>query len=118
MGSFSRGPHCVASGLCSEDAMNTIYRACIRLAAISCFLAAHATSATAQTTVRVSVDQSTIWTRDFTSPAAIVRSGTILTVVGQREDWYEVIVPGRDRATSPTGFIFKSLVGAATGPVP
>ena len=96
--------------------MNTMHGTLIRLAAISCFLAASATTATAQTTVRVSVDQSTIWTHDFGSPAAVVTSGTTLTVVGQRKDWYEVVVPGHDGASDPTGFIFKSLVGATTGP--
>ena len=98
--------------------MKTVHRVLIRLAATSCFLVAFAATATAQTTVRVSVDQSTIWTLDFGSPAAVVTSGTILTVVGQRKDWYEVVVPGRDGASGPTGFVSKSLVGAATAPVP
>jgi opacity protein-like surface antigen len=90
----------------------------LRFAAISCFMAACATTATAQTTVRVSADQSTIWTHDFASPAAIVSSGLILTVVGQRKDWYEVVVPGHGGANRLTGFIFKSLVRTETAPVP
>ena len=53
--------------------MNAMHRALIRLAAISCVVVAHAASASAQTTVRVSVDQSTIWTHDFRSPAAVVQ---------------------------------------------
>jgi hypothetical protein len=116
MDSFSRGRRCVVSGWRIEGVMNTMYRFVFRVAAISCLLAATAATATAQTTVRVSVDQSTIWTHDFGSPAAVVTSGTILAVVGQRNDWYEVVIPGRDGG--PTGFIFKSLVAAATGPVP
>jgi len=97
--------------------INTVHRTLIRLAAISCFLAASAASATAQTTIRVSVDHSTIWTHDFLSPAAIVRAGSILTVVGQRRDWYEVVVPGLDGLKGQTGYISKSLVEAGTGPV-
>jgi len=94
--------------------MNAMHRALIRLAAISCFLAAYAASASAQTTIVVRVDRSTIWTNDFRSPAAVVRAGSILTVVGQRKDWYEVIVPGLDGLKGQTGFIFKSFVGDAT----
>jgi opacity protein-like surface antigen len=97
--------------------MNVMHRALIRLAAISCFLAAYAATASAQTTIVVRVDQSTIWTHDFRSPAAVVRAGSILTVVGQRKDWYEVVVPGLDGLKGQTGFIFKPFVGDATEPV-
>ena len=97
--------------------MNARHRALIRLAAISCFVVASAASATAQTTLRVVVDRSTIWTPDFRSPAAVVRVGSILTVVGQRKDWYEVIIPGLDGLKGQTGFIFKSFVDDATEPV-
>jgi hypothetical protein len=107
----------VASDWRNEDEMNTIHRACIRLATISCLLA-YATSATAQTTVRVTVDKSTIWTLNYGSPAAVVSAGTVLTVVGQRGSWYEVVVPGHNGERRTTGFIFKSLVDAPTGPVP
>jgi opacity protein-like surface antigen len=96
--------------------MNVMHRALIRLAAISCLLVAHAASASAQTTIRVTVDHSTIWTRDFISPAAIVRAGSILTVVGEGRDWYEVVVPGLDGLKGQTGFISKSLVDAGTAP--
>jgi len=85
----------------------------VRLAAISCVVVAHAASASAQTTIRVSVDHSTIWTHDFRSPAAVVRAGSILTVVGERKDWYEVIVPGLDGLKGETGFIFKPFVADA-----
>lgn len=107
----------MAPGSPNEDAMNATHRALIRLAVISCVLVAYAATASAQTTVRVRVDQSTIWKHDFRSPAAVVRSGSILTVVSERKDWYEVVVPGLDGLKGQTGFIFKSLVGAATEPV-
>jgi len=96
--------------------MNAMHRALVRLAAISCVVVAHAASASAQTTVVVLVDQSTIWTHDFHSPAAVVRAGSILTVVGQHKDWYEVVVPGLDGLKGETGFIFKPFVGDATEP--
>jgi len=94
MGSFSHGPRCVARDSRNEAAMNAMHRALVRLAAISCVVVAHAASASAQTTVVVLVDQSTIWMHDFHSPAAVVKAGSILTVVGQYKDWYEVVVPG------------------------
>jgi hypothetical protein len=97
--------------------MKPVHHALIRLAAISCVLAACATTAAAQTTVRVKVDQSTVWTHDFGSPAAVVTSGTVLTVVGKQKDWFEVVVPGHEGVGYPTGFIFKSLVGTAAEPV-
>jgi len=96
--------------------MNAMHRALIRLAAISCLMVAHAASASAQTTIRVSVDRSTIWTHNFLAPAAIVRAGTILTVVGQRGDWYEVVVPGLDGLKGQTGFISKWLIDDTTAP--
>jgi opacity protein-like surface antigen len=96
--------------------MNAVHRALIRLAAIACVVVAHAASASAQTTIRVNVDHSTIWTHDFLRTVAIVRAGSILTVVGQRRDWYEVVVPGLDGLKGETGFISKSLVGDGTAP--
>jgi opacity protein-like surface antigen len=93
--------------------MNAMHRALIRLAAISYMVIAHAASASAQTTVLVRVDQSTIWTHDFRSAAAVVRAGSILTVVGERKDWYEVVVPGLDGLKGETGFIFKPFVADA-----
>src|SRR6185436_20864075 len=68
-------------------------------------------------TVVVRVDQSTIWKHDFRSPAVVVRAGSILTVVGERKDWYEVIVPGLDVLKGETGFIFKPFVADAKQPV-
>jgi opacity protein-like surface antigen len=98
--------------------MNTSPRALIRVAVICCFVAAYATTVAAQTTVRVVVDRSTILAHDFRSPVATVKAGSILTVVSQRKDWYEVVIPGLDGLKGQTGFIFKSFVGAATEPAP
>jgi len=109
--------------------MNAMHRALISLrafgasarqvliAAISCVVVAHATSANAQTTILVRVDQSTIWKHDFRSPAAVVRAGSILMVVGERKDWYEVVIPGFDGLKGETGFIFKPFVVDAKDPV-
>jgi opacity protein-like surface antigen len=117
MDSFSRGSRCAARGWPNEDAMNPTLRALIRLTAIWFVVAACATSAAAQTSVRVVVDRSTILAHDFRSPVAVVRAGSILTVVSQRKDWYEVVIPGFDGLQGQTGFIFKSFVGAVTEPV-
>jgi hypothetical protein len=101
MGSFSRGPRYAVSALRSRA---------IRVAFVTCLLAACATGAWAQTGtqtgVRVTRDQSTIWQSDFQAAAAVVDAGTIVTVVGRRGDWYEVLVPGGQR----TGFIFKENI--------
>jgi hypothetical protein len=85
----------------------------IRTSIFLFFLAASAASAFAQSNVSVTHDQSTIWTHDFETAAAVVDTGTVLTVVGQRKDWYEVVVPGSDTANGTvTGFIYKRLVAA------
>jgi opacity protein-like surface antigen len=98
--------------------MKTSPRAPIRIAWIVCLLASLATAATAQTTARVVRNESTIWQPDFRAAAAVVNTGTILTVVGQRDDWYEVLIPDNLRASGVTrGFIFKSSVDVS-GRVP
>ena len=81
------------------------------IATIAWGIALSATVASAQTTVRVTVDHSTIWKSDFKSTAVVVSKGTILTVVGHRKDWYEVVV-ARGEGGSETGFIFKDNVAA------
>jgi hypothetical protein len=91
--------------------MNSIRRFVLSMAPIACGIALSATAASAQTTVRVTVDKSTIWKSDFKSVADVVATGTILTVVGQRKDWYEVVV-ARGEGGSETGFIFKDNVAA------
>ena len=94
--------------------MNSIRRFVLSMATIACGIALSATAASAQT-VRVTVDKSTIWRSDFTSVAAVVAKGTILTVVSQRKDWYEVVV-AREEGGSDTGFIFKDDVAAGAAP--
>jgi opacity protein-like surface antigen len=80
------------------------------IASLSCAIAFSATTAGAETRIRVIVDQATIWGADFQTPAAIVDSGTMLTAVGERRDWYEVVLPGKEGEAAPHGFIFKSFV--------
>jgi opacity protein-like surface antigen len=98
--------------------MKASRRAVIRIAWILCVMATLATAAIAQTTARVTRNQSTIWQPDFRAAAAVVNEGTILTVVGRRDDWYEVLVPEGLRVGGVTrGFIFRSSVDV-TGRVP
>lgn len=119
MGSFSQGPRCAASVLRSKDVVKSTQRALIRIGWISLCFAAYATTVTAQTAARVTRDQANIWKSDFVSPAAVVRMGTVLTIVGRRGDWYEVVVPGTERATgATTGFIFVKNVEVVRGSPP
>jgi hypothetical protein len=65
----------------------------------------------AQQFVRVTRDQTTIWKADFTSVAAVVPLGTTLMVVGQRREWYEVVVPGATpNQNERTGFVFAANI--------
>jgi hypothetical protein len=93
-------------------------RALLRIAPLMLWaLVGAATWASAQTTVRVVRDQTTIWTADFTQTAAVVRAGTILTVVRRNRDWYEVRVP---TTVGGSGWVLKSNVDtdtSAAGPV-
>ena len=73
--------------------------------------AGFAASASAQTNVRVIRGQATIWTADFTETAAVVRSGTILTVIRRHDEWYEVRVPN---GSGGSGWILKSNVDTNT----
>jgi opacity protein-like surface antigen len=119
MGSFSRGPHCAVLALRSKAAVKAIGRMLIRATWMSCLLIAAPTASMAQTSVRVTQPQCTIWKPDFRSAAAVVKAGTILTVVGRRDDWFEVVVPESDRTgAATTGFIFKSNVDSGAGPAP
>jgi hypothetical protein len=68
----------------------------------------------AQATVRVIREPATIWTSDFGSVAAIVPVGTLLPVVGRRDDWYAVVVPNEEGVTRDTGFIYKANVQLVT----
>ncbi len=89
-----------------------LHRALLRIAPwIFWALAGVAASASAQTNVRVTRDQTTIWTADFTETAAVVRAGTILTVIRRHGEWYEVRVPNE---TGGSGWILKSNVDTNT----
>ncbi len=63
--------------------------------------------AAAQTTVAARYD-TRIWSASFQSVIAEVKRGTVLTVVSTRDEWVEVVVPGREDAARVTGFIFAS----------
>jgi hypothetical protein len=78
-------------------------------------LAGFAASASAQTSVRVTRDQTTIWTADFKETAVVVRAGTILTVVRRSGDWYEVRIP---TAIGGSGWVLKSNVDTNSAPRP
>jgi hypothetical protein len=69
--------------------------------------------ALAETTVRVTHDRTAIWTTDFRSKVMVVRAGTTLEVVGERQEWYEVALPGDFRGK--TGFVYKAYVYTNSG---
>jgi hypothetical protein len=88
----------------------------IRIAAIVSLVAACAATASAQTTVRVTGEPSTIWKADFATAAAVVHAGTVLTVVSRRDEFFEVVVPGSGTSGERvTGFIFASNVESTGG---
>lgn len=128
MGSSSQGRRFSASASRSKRdgraAMPWLLR-CARLSlcALLCAMPAAAQTpaspASPSATVRVIRDQSTIWRPDFRVGAAVVRTGTILTVVGRRGDWLEVLVPGGAGAGgSARGFIYLTNVELASGSLP
>jgi opacity protein-like surface antigen len=118
MDSSSRGPRCAVTALLSNNIMTPTHRTLTRIASTIFLLATFATAAIAQSTARVTRDESTIWQPDFRAAAAVVKAGTILTVVGQRDDWYEVLLPESLSTNGITrGFIFRSSVDV-TGRVP
>jgi outer membrane protein W len=82
----------------------------VRVAFLICALAG-ASPAFGQTSVRVTRDQTAVWTADFQSKV-VVNAGTTLEVVGERKDWYEVVMPGDFRGKS--GFVYKGSVEVAT----
>jgi hypothetical protein len=72
-----------------------------------------------ESTVRVIRDRSTIWRSDFRVAAAIARNGVVLTVVGRRGDWLEVVLPLEMGGNgSDFGFIYRSNVELASGSLP
>jgi len=94
-----------------------------RLVLVCVFVLVAASRATAQTQVQVVGEQTTIWSATFLSVAAVVPPGTVLQVVGRRDEWYEVILPPPAFTVSSnrTGFIAVSRVvalDAADTPLP
>src|SRR5207249_4029847 len=112
--SSSHERRCTGSALRS----NAARRALVRAGWMACLLVAYGTAALAQTSVRVTRDQSPIWKRDFASAAAVVRAGTVLIVIGGDGDWYDVVVPDGQPAAGATGFIFKANVEAVKSTLP
>ena len=80
---------------------------------LALLLALWAAPASAQTTVRIARDQTTIWAADYKTSIAVVPAGAVLTVVRRDGDWYEVIVPPADPGVGArNGFVFKDNVDA------
>jgi len=94
--------------------MNAVKRFVLRVVIISCVIAL-APSAWADTMVRVRRDHTAVWNADFKSKLT-VNAGTTLHVVGERNDWYEVLMPGRFRGE--TGFVHKTAVDPDDGTTP
>jgi len=92
--------------------MKKLSRFILRLAFVA-LLFAWSVPALADTIVRVTRDGTSIWTSNFGSTAMVVNTGTALTVVGQRNDWYEVELPGDFRGK--TGFVHKANVEVDSG---
>src|SRR5262245_51664643 len=104
----SHEPRCTGSAWPSEDSMTATSRAALRVTWITCLLAVCATTVLAQSTVRVTHDDATIWNPGFQTAAVVVPAGTVLAVVARRGDWYEVSLPVVDaEGATATGFIFK-----------
>jgi hypothetical protein len=72
----------------------------------------------AQTRVRVTRDQATIWRRDAPIAATIVKAGTVLEVNGREGDWYVVVIPPGSSASGRLGLIAISQVEIVSGDAP
>jgi opacity protein-like surface antigen len=91
-------------------------RASMRLAgAALLFSILFASHAAAQSQVRVTADQVTIWKPGFTTVATVVNSGTVLDVVARRGEWYEVVVPTSPWQQRETGLISVNRVELVSG---
>jgi hypothetical protein len=90
----------------------------IRGILIVTLLALSATSALAQSRVRVIRDQATIWRPGFTTVATMVRKGTVLDVTARAGAWYEVVIPTGEGARGAVGMIAVSQVELLEGSPP
>jgi hypothetical protein len=113
---FSHEPPCAVPGSRAKRRMRPFQRALPTVAgAILCVMIV-STVAAAPPTTRVVRNRATIWNADFVTTAAVVRAGTVLTMVNHRDDWIEVVVPGTEGAGRKTGFIYKANVEATSSP--
>src|SRR5689334_24272046 len=87
----------------------------LTVAAIAILLT-YARPAFAQTQVRVTADSATIWRPGFLSVATVVRSGTMLDVVGRQGDWLEVLLPGGRQGEH--GLVSVAQVQVVSGALP
>ncbi len=85
-----------------------IYRYAARVLVLFTLISVRlALPAAAQTTVTARYD-TRVWGANFQTVIAEVKRGTVMTVVSSRDEWVEVVVPGREGTARVTGFIFAS----------
>jgi hypothetical protein len=106
MGWFNRAPLFAASAW-RGNAMNICSHPARVLVLFTLISVRLAMPAAAQSTVTARYD-TRIWSGNFQTVVAEVKRGTVLTVVSTRDEWIEVVVPGREGAAPATGFIFAS----------
>ena len=82
----------------------------LRFAMACLCLIAAAESLSAQSLVRTTQDDTTIWTLGIPTVAAIVPAGTELEVVARRGDWYEVVIPPPTTVAKRIGRVLASQV--------
>ena len=111
--------HITASGQ-SRHGTNGSARAGFRILIGGAILLISAATASAQTRVKVTQDQTVIWDASFAIVAGTVQAGTELEVVGQRGTWYEVVLPFRSTSGRTTGFVASTKVEVVpgSGPLP
>src|SRR5262245_8042690 len=90
-----------------------------RILALAALCLALAGPALAQpATVRVNSNQTVVWQPNFSTIAAVVQAGTVLDVVAQRGDWYEVVLPAQSGTQQRTGMISAGRVTLISGTPP
>jgi hypothetical protein len=106
MGWFNRAPLFAAS-VWRGNAMNICSHPARVLVLFTLISVRLVMPAAAQSTVTARYD-TRIWSANFQTVVTEVKRGTVLTVVSTRDEWVEVVVPGREGAARQTGFIFAS----------
>lgn len=74
--------------------------------------------ALAQTTVRVTVDKTTLWRPGFGSIVSVAPEGQVLEVIGRQGDWLEVVVPGGAPQDRRTALVSIKQVTLTSGTLP